>query len=427
MPEFLNIYVQQMKSNEQRISAEYSARSSKLDLGSAFREHWLEAQLSASSPADFSVLAVDSSSMRVSTANGGVFYVVRALGVARGARYRDLIADFDYVSDTLEESTVISRKMEWLEHKVALRALEDGFSGYILFDGSIYGRVVHVPLETGFARDRAFMLDYFETLLELLELCRRAEVQIIGMSKESRTSFFREFLLMKLALSLKDELGLSEAEIVDLLSLALDNKRTALRKLESEYSGTQLEMIVEELISKKPDFQLILEFAECAGYTTPLLLGASARWRRAARQILRDPETYVRTQFPLCSRSEEFVDRAVEVVKKIPKMPAIVSFHLLPSLNDTPMRIDIPAWQLGTDRTLLEVGWPEVANADVSEILSLLSAGYCGPENYNIWLKAADDGVKLSREIFENVYLRKFEEIVGVFITSRGYRRVRFP
>jgi len=426
MPEFLDIYIQRMKSSEQRISADYSA--SKLDLGNAFREHWIKVELSTSSPADFSVLAIDSSSRRVSTANGGVFYVVRALGVARGVRYRELIADFDYVSDTLEESTVISRKMEWLEHKVALKALEDGFSGYILFDGSIYGRVAHLPLETGFARDRAFMLDYFETLLELLEFCKRVGVQIIGISKESRTSFFREFLLMKLAIGLKDEFGLSKAEIVDLLSLALDNKRDALRKLESEYSDIELlERIVEELISKKPDFQLVLEFAEGAGYTTPLLLGASARWRRAAKLILKDPEAYVRVQFPVCSRSEEFVDRAVEVVKRIPRMPAIVSFHVLPSLNDTPMRVDLPAWQLGIDKTLFEVGWPEDIGVDVSEILRLISAGYCGSENYNIWLKAADNGVKLNREIFENVYLRKFEEIVGVFITSRGYRRVRFP
>jgi len=426
MPEFLDIYIQRMKSSEQRISADYSA--SKLDLGNAFREHWIKVELSTSSPADFSVLAIDSSSRRVSTANGGVFYVVRALGVARGVRYRELIADFDYVSDTLEESTVISRKMEWLEHKVALKALEDGFSGYILFDGSIYGRVAHLPLETGFARDRAFMLDYFETLLELLEFCKRVGVQIIGISKESRTSFFREFLLMKLAIGLKDEFGLSKAEIVDLLSLALDNKRDALRKLESEYSDIELlERIVEELISKKPDFQLVLEFAESAGYTTPLLLGASARWRRAAKLLLKDPEAYVRAQFPVCSRSEEFVDRAVEVVKRIPRMPAIVSFHVLPSLNDTPMRVDLPAWQLGIDKTLFEVGWPEDIGVDVSEILRLISAGYCGSENYNIWLKAADDGVKLNREIFENVYLRKFEEIVGVFITSRGYRRVRFP
>ncbi|WP_290623546.1 MULTISPECIES: DNA double-strand break repair nuclease NurA [unclassified Archaeoglobus] len=426
MPEFLDIYIQRVKSNEQRISADYSA--SKLDLRDIFREYWVEAQLFASSPSDFSVLAIDSSSRRISTANGGVFYVVRALGVARGVRYRELIADFDYVSDTLEESTVVSRKMEWLEHRVAMKALEDGFSGYILFDGSIYGRVAHLPLETGFARDRAFMLDYFETLLELLDWCKRVGVQIIGIGKESRTSFFREFLLMKLALRLKDELGLNEAEIIDLLSLALDNKRAALRKLESEYSDIEfLERIVEELISKKPDFQLILEFAGCAGYTTPLLLGASARWRRAVKQILRDPEAYVRAQFPMCSRSEEFVDRAVEVVQRIPRMPAIVSFHILPSLNDTPMRIDVPAWQLGIDKTLFEVGWPEDASVDVSDILRLISAGYCGPENYNIWLKAADDGVRLSREIFENVYLQKFEEIVGVFITSRGYRRVRFP
>lgn len=422
MPEFLDIYIQRIKSGEQRI---FGGSESLKNLGKVFREYWVGERLPAASPSDLSILAVDSSSGRIPTADGGVFYVVRALGVARGARYRDLVADFDYVSDTLEESAVMSRKMEWLEHRVAMKALEGGFSGYILFDGSIYGRVAHLPLEMGFVRDRGFMIDYFETLLELLELCKKVGARMIGISKESRTSFFREFLLMKLALGLEDEFGLNEAEIMNLLSLALDNERAALRKLE-EYPD-KLQRIVEELISKKPDFRLILDFAECAGYTTPLVLGASARWRRAVKQILRDPESYVRARFPVCSRSEEFVDRAAEVVRRIPRMPAIISFHVLPSLNDTPMRVDVPAWQLGIDKTLFEVGWPEEADADVGEVLRLISAGYCGPENYNVWLKAADDGVRLSREVFENVYLRKFEEIIGTFITSRGYRRVRFP
>lgn len=57
----------------------------------------------------------------------------------------------------------------------------------------------------------------------------------------------------------------------------------------------------------------------------------------------------------------------------------------------------------------------------------MLAAGYCGLDNYNIWLKAVDDEVKLRREVFENLYLPKFEEIVGRFATPRGYRRVRFP
>jgi hypothetical protein len=91
------------------------------------------------------------------------------------------------------------------------------------------------------------------------------------------------------------------------------------------------------------------------------------------------------------------------------------------------MRIDIPSWVFGIEKRIPDVGWPEVVSVNLNEVLRLISAGYCGLENYNIWLKAVDDEVKLRKDIFENLYLPKFEEVVGKFATSRGYRRVRFP
>jgi hypothetical protein len=51
--------------------------------------------------------------------------------------------------------------------------------------------------------------------------------------------------------------------------------------------------------------------------------------------------------------------------------------------------------------------------------LEIISAGYCGPENYNIWLKAAHDGVRLSSEVFERLYFGKIMEIFG------SYKKVR--
>ena len=64
---------------------------------------------------------------------------------------------------------------------------------------------------------------------------------------------------------------------------------------------------------------------------------------------------------------------------------------------------------------------------NLNEVLKLLSAGYCGLGNYNIWLTAVDNEVKLSRVDFEELYLKKFEEIIGKKATPRGYRRVRYP
>jgi len=212
--------------------------------------------------------------------------------------------------------------------------------------------------------------------------------------------------------------------------LAIDNRRIAvkeLEKIERERDVGILRDLIEELFARRPDFQLILSYAETAGYTMPLMLGASIRWKRFYERMVRDPESFVRSNFPVSSRDRNFVEWALRVVENIPNLSAIVSFHLLPVINDTPMRIDIPAWVFGIEERLSEVGWPEAVNVDIDRILKLISAGYCGLENYNVWLKAVDDEVKLRRDVFENLYLPKFEEIVGRFATPRGYRRVRFP
>jgi len=431
MPDFLEPYLKELSSKTERIKDEYN--NSKLsritsELRVAFDEYWRSAELIGSSPSEFVVLAVDSSSQHIVTSNGGIFYVIRALALSKDRKYRKVVADFDFTSDSMYEAVhIIHRKMEWLEHEVALEAINDGFEGYILLDGSIYGRLVHIPIETGYVNDRAFMLKYFETLIKLLESCRENCIPIVGISKESRTSFFREFLIKIVAEKLIDEIGLSKAELERLLSLALDDKRRAVKELEKLKHSSIFKEIMEELLARRPDFQLILSYAKSAGYTTPLILGASARWRRSYRRIVINPEGFIKSNFPVSSRDRDFVKWARSIVEKIPDLPAVISFHLLPAINDTPMRVDVPAWVFGIRKKLSEVGWPEEADIDISEILRLISAGYCGLENYNIWLKAVDDAVKLKRDVFENLYLSKFEELVGRFATPRGYRRVRFP
>ena len=432
MPDFLESYIKELNLKSERIRREYNTNteSSKaiLELKTAFDEYWINTDLPNSSPSKFSVLAVDSSSQHIVTSNGGIFYVVRALALSKEKRYRKIAADFDFTSDSMYEAVhIIHRKMEWLEHEVALEAINDGFEGYILLDGSIYGRLVHIPIETGYVSDRAFMLKYFETLIKLLDSCRENCIPIVGLSKESRTSFFREFLIKIVAEKLIDEIGSSRAEIERLLSLALDDKRGAVKELEKLKNSNILKELMEELLARRPDFQLILSYASSTGYTTPLILGASARWRRSYRRIVVNPEGFIKSNFPISSRDRDFVRWARSIVEKIPDLPVVMSFHLLPAINDTPMRVDVPAWVFGIKKRLSEVGWPEEADIDISEILRLISAGYCSLENYNIWLKAVDDEVKLKKEVFENLYLPKFEEIVGRFATSRGYRRVRFP
>jgi len=419
MPEFLHLFAEQIKTVPTKDVFESS-----IDFSICFDKNWIETDLNLKK-APFEILAIDSSSQHQQLPWEGIFYVVRALGISRSKRYMDLVANVDVSSSTAQEPYFLSRKREWIEHRVALKALDDGFSGCILIDGSIYGREVHLPLETTFSNDKDFMIEYFRTLLDLMDACMERNICLIGLSKESRSSFFREFLLLNLALETKDVLGLSEAEIVKMFSEILDHRYDTLRKIKS-LKNEKLRILVEELLSRKPDFALILKHAESPGYTVPLLLGASARWRRGVNQILSDPEGFLKSRFPICSQNEKFVDEAIEVITRIPEMPAVVSFHVLPSLLDTPIRVDVPAWCLGLKKRLLDIGWPEKVNVDVERILDIVSAGYCGPENYNIWLKAAHDCVKLPSDVFENLYLNKVMDIIGSYKKVRRERYGRF-
>ena len=423
MPDFLGEYINELQKKSERIKMNFEKSEANNELERVFSKYWINSELINAKP-DFSVLAIDSSSTKFTTSNGGIFYVIRALGLSRDSKYRKIWVDLDYSEEPHYDSYILSRMMEWLEHSIAIEAINNGFEGLILVDGSIYGRIAHIPIEINFVNNRAFMIKYFEAIITLFELCERKKVPLIGISKESRTSFFREFLIKEILNEMEKDGRIKDAG--KLLSLALDDKRKAIEEAEKLQDETIIKLI-EELIHRRPDFQLILNCANSAGYTTPLLLGASLRWRREYDRIARDPEEFVISRFPLSSRKEEFVRRASKIVREILNLPAIVSFHLLPSKNDTPMRIDIPAWFFGIKEKISEVGWPEAVNVELGEILRLISAGYCGLDNYNIWLSAVDFEVRLRREIFENLYLPKFEEIVGRFATPRGYRRVRFP
>ncbi|MEJ2249869.1 MAG: DNA double-strand break repair nuclease NurA [Candidatus Lokiarchaeota archaeon] len=385
-----------------------------------FAEYWNPYTISEGMP-NCKVLATDGSQGIAPIGNGGMFYVVRALAINKEKRYRKIFADFNY-SNERNFSNFIGRLMEWTEHLVTIQAIKDGFNDYVLIDGSIYGRLVHVPLELDLLNSKGFMIEYFETLMELLDLCQERKIPIIGVSKESRTSFFREFLIKEIL----KEIIPNDSFRKRLISTTLDNRRLGL--IEAQKTGdSKIIKLIDELVNRKPDSLLILNNVNSAGYTKPLLLGGSQRWIRSMEEIKRNPRNFVRSRFPVSSDDPEFIKRASIVVNKLLDVPAIISFHFLPKVIDTPMRIDIPAWLFESNIKLKDIGWPKPKVIDLKNILDMLSSGYCGLENYNIWLSHVDSEVKLTRKMFEDLYLNKFEEIVGKYSTARGYRRVKYP
>ena len=420
MPEFLIEFIDNLNEKSKRILENFENKEINKLYEKLFPFYWIDYDIESQNPTQ-EVIAIDSSSGYCPTNNGGFFFVSRALAYGNNKKYKEVYTDFDF-SNVKTQSDYIGRVMEWTEHSVAIQAINKGFTKCILIDGSIYGRLSHLPMELNLDNNKGFMIQYFETYLNLLEMCKKNKIPLIGISKESRTSFFREFLIKKILKS-----KISDFQLLNnLLSEALDFPKKAI-KLAKNTKDNDIILLTEELIARKPDSLLISNNAKHSGYTKPLLLGGSTRWRRAENKIKADSKGYIESNFPILSEDINFLNQAKKIITKMLDFPSIVSFHILPILTDTPLRIDIPSWYFGIDRRLLDVGWPEVVNLDLSEILKLISAGYCGLGNYNIWLTAVDNEVRLSRKDFEELYLKKFEEIIGKKATPRGYRRVRYP
>lgn len=387
-------------------------------------------------PAELSVMAVDSSVYSNLLSTGGVFYVVRSLAVCRSVEQKLLESDvFFSKGGSVTERNFISIKMEMLEFQVAIDALKRGLGcGTILIDGSLYGRLVHIPLESKVEEERLVLVDYFKAYKELLDLCRKNNVLLVGVAKESRSTSFRDFLL---SLVFKEELEKLDIDDDDARKLkplfmeVVDDFTLGLQRFEKfgQKYGVKLEiirMILEELARSRPDYQLVMNFAESVGYTRPLLLGSSPRLARKLEALRSDAKSYVRKNFSNALREtgKGFVDEAAQVIAGIPDFPAIVSFYVLFDRRDSPIRIDVPCW----DQKLIDVGWHKPASVDLEGVLKVLATGYCGLDCHNLWLKNVDERVRLKKKTVDNIYVPYMEKLFGEkIIRGRSYRRVRFP
>jgi hypothetical protein len=389
-------------------------------------------------PAELSVMAVDSSVYSNLLSTGGVFYVVRSLAVCRDIEQKRLESDvFFSKGGSVTERNFISVKMEMLEFQVAIDALKNGLGcGTILIDGSLYGRLVHIPLESKVEEERLVLVDYFRIYRELLDLCREKNVLLVGVAKESRSTSFRDYLL---SLVYKEELKKLDVDDEDARRLkplfmeVVNDVASGLQKFEKfgQKYGIKLEtirMILEELARSRPDYQLVMNFAESVGYTEPLLLGSSPRLARKLETLRSDAQSYLRKNFPNALREMGmgFVDEAAQIIADIPDFPAIVSFYVLFDRRDSPIRIDVPCW----NQKLVDVGWHKLApeSVDLEGVLRVLATGYCGLDCHNLWLKNVDERVRLKKKTVDNIYVPYMEKLFGEkIIRGRSYRRVKFP
>jgi len=442
MPDFLDEFASSIGGQKETLK-ERILRGKPNPLQDTFRKHfeplWRplgNIEEYASNVGELGVTAVDSSLYMNLLSTGGIFYVIRSLAVCKDKEQKRLETNVFFTkSGLLEAHYYIGTKMEMLEFQAAIDALKKGFEcNAILIDGSLYGRAMHVPVETRIEEDRTVVLEYFKTYAELLDLCRKKDIIIAGVSKESRATFYRDFLLKQIFI---EELEKTDIEAGDKQKLSavfpetLENEKTAFskfRKLKQKH-GSKLEtveLILNELASSRPDYQLVMNFAESVGYTQLLVLGPSRRAAERMRPFTLNPKKYVMNNFPITTREKgkEFVDWGSGIISSIPNFPSFISFYLLMDVRDSPMRIDVPCWE----QPLSKTGWPKPIEVDIQTLLKIMVSGYCGLDAYNLWLKNADERVKLKRRVVDELYFPYMERLFqSKIIRGRGYRRVRFP
>jgi len=388
------------------------------------------------SPKDFDIMAIDSSVYTNLLSTGGLFYIVRSMAACREKVYKVMETDVIFSKDELSKiKYLIGRKMELLEFQVAINSIKNGVDcKAVLLDGSLYGRAIHNLIETKTMEEIPTLLKYFQVYKELLDLCKEKNILLVGVSKQSRSTFFRDFLLRLIFIEELKRSSLSQEIIRKLDSIffeILDKEKTALIKfdmLKKNYKNEleQIELIFEELSSSRSDYQLVMNLANSIGFTQPLLLGPSARMARYFKKFQLNSRLYIRNTFPRTTREkgDEFVEWASEIISQIPNFPSFISFHLLLDKRDSPLRIDVPNW----DHSLSEIDWPKPVDVNLEELLKIMITGYCGLDGYNLWLKDVDQKVRLRKRVVDQIYFPYMEKIFKEkIIRGRSYRRVKYP
>jgi len=397
------------------------------------------------------VLAVDGSEAIRTYSNRAMLYIVRALGLCGPERFRNLESDCFQTRSSQEAKRYVNTRRERLELEVARKAIEaldlkEGSA--VLLDGSLYGKAVHLPKDSPISGGAALVLQFLESYWRLLEACRERKLLLLGMSKDSNTSFLRDYLLGEiLQEELKEIGGVSADKLMaissffnkDVLGRQFSSESEAVEKWKRRFGdlSPRMEELISEVFLARPDYQLIECFRrerkiDCPGHSTVIECQLHRRWARRIKQIERDPEAFLKTYFPSSLKENasdpNFLERALETLQRLVDFPSIASFHVLPDERDTPMRVDTPIWTFGMNRRLVDVERSGPLDVDVEPIWKILDSGYAGLRNYNVWLTEVDQEVRLRRDVVD-MYESMLSKKLGLppLIHSRGYRRVKYP
>lgn len=438
MPLFLDLFIEELKKNKEKIREYIDPLSTRSELYvKVFNEHWNP--LSVYGEIEGNIVAIDSSGRPIELRNGAVIYIARSMSLSnKGVKRRKLaVKAFFSPTNSNDYTTFMARVMEHLEHLVALEVLREDDPDVIMIDGSLYGRVVHMPRDTNIQGHNSFMVDYIDTYSKLLEEAQRRDVLVIGVSKDSSFRKLRELLLTESFLKALDNLKISS----DIREIMVSKWKYVLagakdiKSLVKEFEkvlgpeSPDLGEYLAEAVRLGPDFHLLYKVVREEGFTDPFILGAPEREVEKLKRF----EEYISRNF---SRSlQESSDplmyyNIVDALTKVLNYPAIVTFYYIPDVKDIPIRVDVPASFLGIRAKVSEVDSsfvPEVREK-VVEIIKLLKGLYGGIKRYNVLLSEVDSLVKMSNKDVMNVYEPLIAKELGVLIEhTRDLRRVIYP
>lgn len=179
---------------------------------------------------------------------------------------------------------------------------------------------------------------------------------------------------------------------IDLISVAKTSREATHSKIWQQAEEIDLDLEIS-------DSEMIYRWTrDEAGYSTPVVLGKHG-FVGGSRQLL-DGE--------------------------LKEAPAIVSFFVRLADFDDAMRIDLPAFCVGSERRLGDMDGEilDLDHHDLSPILQVLADDYGGLEVYNAPLYAVDREVRLERRRMNDVYLKLVQDILGYEIRlDRSERR----
>ena len=166
MPEYLPDFVDVIKRKKQALAKnlDFELNDSLVDLlANSASSHWHAIPIDEKDPPSEVVGTDGSQSARVLW-SGSIWWVVRAIALKRSQRVR--ILDTGFTQPGIKEQDFkwyLGTKMSDLENKVAFEGIKELGGKWLLLDGSLFGRLQMLPIESAIVGDRMVHLEYYET------------------------------------------------------------------------------------------------------------------------------------------------------------------------------------------------------------------------------------------------------------------------